>query len=188
MDFAALLLFLSALAANNNKAWFDAHRPVYEALRREFTDFVAEVIDGVVEFDPSVAVVDAKDALFRINRDVRFSSDKRPYNTTFSAAICGSGRKSNLPLYYLHIADPGVFLVAGGVYSPTPEQLALIRRHVAEHPERLAAVLDAPGFSQIFTLSGERLKRPPQGFDEQTPYIDIIKQKRFAALRELPDW
>jgi uncharacterized protein (TIGR02453 family) len=147
------------------------------------------VLDGTTQFDPQVGIIEPKDCMFRINRDVRFSSDKSPYKTSFSAAICPQGRSSNLPAYYFHITEKGEFLAAGGVYAPDATQLGLIRRHIAEQPARLAAVLEAPEFAATFgKLDGERLKRPPQGYDESTPYIEIIKLKSFTVGRELMGW
>jgi uncharacterized protein (TIGR02453 family) len=189
MDFAALLAFLTALAQNNNKAWFDAHRATYEGLRGQFLGLLTRVLDGISLFDAQVGIVEPKDCLYRINRDIRFSPDKSPYKTYFSAAICPQGRRSNLPAYYFHITEKGEFLAAGGMYMPEPGQLALIRRHIAEEPARLAAVLQAPEFVATFgTLDGERLKRPPQGFDESTPYIEVIKLKSFSVGHELSGW
>ena len=46
MNASALVSFLQELADNNNKAWFDAHRSQYQALRQEFTDLVGAVIAG----------------------------------------------------------------------------------------------------------------------------------------------
>ena len=85
MDFSALITFLSELALNNSKPWFEEHRPAYKQLRGEWLAFVGQVIDGISQFDPSVGIVSPKDALFRMNRDVRFAKDKRPYKTTFGA-------------------------------------------------------------------------------------------------------
>ena len=146
MDFPALITFLSELALNNNKPWFEEHRPAYEQLRGEWLAFVGQVIDGISQFDPSVGIVSPKDALFRINRDVRFSKDKRPYKTTFSAAICPQGRSSGLPAYYFQIDEAGALFIGGGVWMPEPTILGQIRQHIAEHPERLSAVLADPGF------------------------------------------
>ncbi len=189
MDFEALVAFLAGLAQNNNRAWFDEHRATYERLRREFAGFVGQVIDGISAFDQTVAVVEPPDAMFRINRDLRFSPDKRPYNTTFSAGICGQGRSSNQPTYYFHITEAGVLLIAGGLYAPDSRQLALIRRHILEEPAQLAAVLEDPAFVTTFGgLTGERLKRPPQGFAADTPFIDFIKLKSFTARREPEGW
>ena len=189
MDFPALIAFLSELSENNAKPWFEEHRPTYERLRGDWIAFVGQVIDGISQFDPSVGIVSPKDALFRINRDVRFSADKRPYKTTFSAAICPQGRNSGLPVYYFHVTEAGELLIAGGVYMPDPATLARIRQHIAEHPERLSEVLADPGFTATFgTIDGERLKRPPQGYDETTPHIEFIKLKSFTADIEPHDW
>jgi len=189
MNFPALLAFLSDLAANNNKAWFEGKRATYQHLRGEWMDFVQELIDGIAQFDPTVAIVSPKDALFRVNRDVRFSKDKSPYKTTFSAAICPQGRNSGLPLYYCQISEAGALFVAGGIYMPDPKTLDLIRRHVAEHPERLAAVQADPAFAARFgSIGGERLKRPPRGYDETTPGIEFIKLKSFIASVEPAGW
>jgi uncharacterized protein (TIGR02453 family) len=189
VDFPALIAFLSALALHNNKPWFAEHRPTYERLRDEWLGFVGQVIDGTSRFDPSVGIVSPKDALFRINRDGRFSADKRPYKTTFSAAICPQGRSSGLPAYYFQISEAEVLLIAGGVHMPAPPILGQIREYIAEQPERLAAVLADPTFAAVYgTIEGERLKRPPQGYDEQTPGIEFIKLKSFTAGFEPEGW
>ena len=189
MDFPALIVFLSELSENNAKPWFEEHRPTYERLRSEWIAFVRQVIDGISQFDPSVGIVSPKDALFRINRDIRFSKDKRPYKTTFSAAVCPQGRNSGFPVYYFHVTEVGELLIAGGVYLPEPATLAHVRQHIAEHPERLSNVLADPAFAATFgTIGGERLKRPPQGYDETTPHIEFIKLKSFTADVEPHDW
>jgi len=189
MDFQALIAFLSELALQNNKPWFEEHRPTYERLRGEWLAFVGQVIDGIAQFDHTVGIVSPKDALFRINRDVRFSKDKRPYKTTFSAAICAEGRNSGLPVYYFHISEAGVLFIAGGIYMPESAVLGRIRQQIAERPDRLSAVLADPAFSATFgTIDGERLKRPPQGYDETTPGIEFIKLKSFTAGTEPAGW
>ena len=86
MNTSALVSFLQELADNNNKTWFDAHRPQYQALRQEFADLVGAVIAGVGAVDEAVLGLDPAKCMFRINRDVRFSRDKSPYKTQFSAA------------------------------------------------------------------------------------------------------
>ena len=155
MDFPALITFLSELALNNSKPWFEEHRPTYERLRGEWLAFVGQIIDGISRFDPSVGIVSPKDALFRINRDVRFSKDKSPYKTTFSAAICPQGRSSGWPAYYFQVNEAGALFIGGGVWMPEPTILGQIRLHIAEHPERLFAVLADPAFAATFgTIDG----------------------------------
>ena len=189
MDFPDLIAFLSELALNNNKPWFEEHRALYERLRGDWLAFVGQIIDGITQFDPSVGIVSPKDSQFRINRDVRFSKDKSPYKTTFSAAICPQGRSSGLPAYYFQVAETGALMIAGGVYMPEPALLDQIRKHIAEHPERLSAVLADPAFAATFgRIDGERLKRPPQGYDETTPGIEFIKLKSFTTSTEPEGW
>jgi uncharacterized protein (TIGR02453 family) len=186
MDFPKLSTYLANLAANNDRAWFEANRAEYQVLRDDFTAFVGRVIAGVAEWDDSVRWLDPKDCIFRIYRDVRFSRDKAPYKTTFSAVIHERGRRGGGPSYYFQVDQNGVLMAGGGVWMPEPERLALIREHVAGHPERLQAILDAPAFRDAFggIWTGHTLKRPPAGYAADAPLIDIIKLKSFIVERE----
>ena len=91
MNARELVNYLAGLAENNNRAWFAMSKPSYDILRAEFTELVAQVIAATTTFDPAVAGQDPKKALFRINRDLRFSKDKSPYKTHFSAAMVAPG-------------------------------------------------------------------------------------------------
>jgi len=186
MDFPRLTRYLAELSENNHREWFEAHRAEYQALRDQFCAFVGEVIERVAEWDDTVRWVDPKDCVFRIYRDVRFSRDKTPYKTTFSASIGERGRKGPDPGYYFHVDEKGVLMAAGGVYMPDADRLARIREHVAEHPERLEAVLRRRDFKRVFggIWDEQRLKRPPRGYSEDTPLIDVIKLKSFIVIRE----
>jgi hypothetical protein len=114
MDFPRLSTYLAGLAANNEKAWFEANRAGYQALRDDFHAFVGEVIAGVAAWDESVRWVDPKDCIFRIYRDVRFSNDKTPYKTTFSAVISERGRhEGHGPSYYFQVDQHGDFVLLG---------------------------------------------------------------------------
>jgi len=184
MNVAALVSFLQELAENNSKLWFDAHREQYQALRREFTHLVGEVIAGVGVVDAAVAELAPADCIFRINRDVRFSRDKSPYKTQFSAAICPQGRGTGMPSYYFHIDATGELLIGGGIYAPTPEQLANARRFILAHPERLDQLFADPVFrSAHTTIEGESLKRPPAGVPENARHLDILKRKQYLVGR-----
>jgi uncharacterized protein (TIGR02453 family) len=186
MDFPRLSRYLADLAANNDKAWFEANRAEFQALREDFAAYVGRVIAGIAQWDASVRWVDPADCIYRIYRDVRFSRDKTPYKTTFSAVIHERGRRGGGPSYYFQVDEKGMLMAGGGVWMPEPERLALIRGHVAEHPERLRAVLDAPEFRAAFggLWTGHTLKRPPAGYAADTPLIDVIKLKSFIVERE----
>src|SRR5438034_1724310 len=131
MNARELVNYLAGLAESNNRAWFAMSKPSYDILRGEFTELVAQVIAATATFDPAVAGQDPKKALFRINRDLRFSKDKSPYKTHFSAAFAPGGRKDPASHYYFHIDHRGMLLVAGGCYLPPGDVLAKIRAHIA---------------------------------------------------------
>ncbi|MGB7479732.1 MAG: DUF2461 domain-containing protein [Burkholderiaceae bacterium] len=186
-----LVRFLAELADNNNRAWFVMNQPRYDILRAEFLQLTTRLIAGIVRFDPAVAGCDPKKALFRINRDLRFARDKRPYKTTFSAAITASGLKKPSqgggPMYYFQFSHEGVLTVAAGEYRPPPERLRAIRRHLVE---------DAAGFDQVLKnrklragfgdlRRQEQLARPPKGFAADDPHADYIRLKGFVVGREI---
>jgi uncharacterized protein (TIGR02453 family) len=185
-----LIQFLAELSENNNRAWFVMNKPRYDILRAEFLELVTALIADISKFDPAVTSCNPKKALFRINRDMRFSHDKSPYKTTFSAAITASGLKKPSqgggPAYYFHVDANGTLLVAGGEYMPPADRLKIIRQHV---------ITDAGGFSKL--LKNRKLKetfgdlqdegkliRPPKGFDADAPHIEYIKMKSFIVWKE----
>ena len=93
MHLRDLVQFLGELSENNNRAWFVMNKPRYDILRAEFLELVTEAVAQIAKCDPAIASCNPKKALFRINRDMRFSHDKTPYKTFFSASITASGMK-----------------------------------------------------------------------------------------------
>lgn len=185
-----LIQFLAELSENNNRAWFVMNKPRYDILRAEFLELVTKLIADTSKFDPAVAGCDPKKTLFRINRDMRFSRDKRPYKTTFSAAITESGLKKPSqgggPAYYFHVDANGTLLVAGGEYLPPPDRLRAIRQHVIADAAGFGKVLKNKKLKETFgDLQDEgRLTRPPKGFDADAPHIEYIKMKSFIVWKE----
>ena len=108
------LKFLSGLKKNNNREWFEKHRPEYEAAKIDFQNFIQLVIDDFGRKDLSIAGNIARNCVFRINRDIRFSKDKTPYKTNLGASITKGGRKSPLAGYYFQ-CEPGNSFIAGGL-------------------------------------------------------------------------
>lgn len=176
-----LVAYLQELALNNNKAWFDANRETYAALRAEFTELVGEVLGRVALADPAVAHLRPADCIFRINRDVRFARDKSPYKTQFSAILCPQGRSTNLPAYYFHINADGELLAGGGMYAPEPAQLATVRRFILAQPDRLDALLADPAFAAVGGISGESFKRPPAGVPADAPHLATLLRKQYLS-------
>lgn len=191
MHIRDLTQFLAELAENNNRAWFVMNKPRYDILRAEFLELVTALIADISKFDPAIAGCNPKKALFRINRDMRFSKEKIPYKTHFSASINASGLKKPSqgggPSYYFHIDQTGTLLIAGGEWMPPADRLRAIRQHVID---------DATGFSkllknkQLMQTYGDlqqegKLTRPPKGFDAEVPHLDYIKLKSFIVWNEM---
>ncbi|HNP98455.1 MAG TPA: DUF2461 domain-containing protein, partial [Bacteroidia bacterium] len=79
--------FLKSLKSNNNREWFDKNKESYLKAKADVDLLVNDVIGELLKFDKSLAGLSAKDCVFRIYRDVRFSKDKRPYKTNMGASI-----------------------------------------------------------------------------------------------------
>ncbi len=185
MDFRKLASFLTKLKANNNKEWFEANRKEYEALRKDWIEFVAKLIKGISTFDPAIAGLDAKSTIFRINRDIRFSNDKSPYKTNFGSSMSPGGKKGMHAGYYFHV-DPKEAFVAGGTYMPEPNVLAAIRQEIDYDPDGFKKIVEGKAAKKYFKgLEGEKLSRPPKGYEADNPAIEYIKHKSFIFSLKL---
>jgi uncharacterized protein (TIGR02453 family) len=174
------LQFLENLAANNNKPWFEANRKTYEIARKNYEGFAEELIKLIAEFD-NLGDLKVKDAMFRINRDVRFSANKMPYKQNFSSVIVNGGRKAIRAPYYFHLQPEGSFL-GGGFWGPEPATLAIIRQEIDYNSERFLSIINEPAFKKLFpNLGGEKLTRPPKGYDAENPMIEYIKHKSIVT-------
>jgi uncharacterized protein (TIGR02453 family) len=191
MHLRDLIQFLVELSMNNNRAWFVMNKPRYDILRAEFLELVTRVIADISRFDPAVSDCNPKKALFRINRDMRFSLDKKPYKTHFSASITASGLKKPSqgggPAYYFHINADGKLLVAGGEYMPPADRLRMIRNHVIDNATSFGKLVKNKKLNEAFGGLQEegRLTRPPKGFDADAPHIEYIKLKNFIVWKEI---
>lgn len=181
------LEFLKGLEKNNNREWFQANRKKYEAARTEILAFVELLAAGIGKFDPELGPVDPKRALFRINRDIRFSLDKSPYKTNFGAFLARGGKKSGFAGYYFHI-EPGGCFIAGGIYHPEPEILKKVRQEIFENPEEFQEIISGKTFREYFgELYDDRLKTPPRGFPRDFAQIDLLRYKSYIVSRDLPE-
>ncbi len=191
MHLPALISYLQGLRENNDKAWFVMNKPAYDILRPEFIALVAEVVALLSKIDPRIAGVDPKKALFRIYRDVRFSHDKTPYKTHFSASIADGGVKHSGPMYYLQINADGRLHLGAGCYLPPRDVLARLRAHVVADHRGLARMLKNKRFASTFGAlnQDDKLARLPKGFDADMPDIDRIGEwlrlKSFVVTADL---
>jgi len=183
----AVLQFLRGLKENNTKEWFNDHRSDYEKAKEQMLFFTDLIIQEVRRFDSNIPAISAKDCLFRIFRDVRFSKDKSPYKTNMGSFIAPGGRKSELAGYYVHF-EPGGSFIGGGVWCPEPNVLKSIRQEIYESPDSFREVLDDVDFKSLFPeIMGERLKTAPKGFDKEFEHLDLLRYKSYAFGCSLSD-
>jgi uncharacterized protein (TIGR02453 family) len=180
------LSFFRQLRKNNNRDWFEAHREDYEqSVKAPMEALTTEVMAAVTRFAPEHAG-DPKKAIYRIYRDTRFSNDKTPYKTHTGALL----RRADLPKnesssYYFAVSDK-CLEIAGGCYMPGPDQLRVIRAHIAENAKRFEKLVRNRALvTAVGELQGTQLSRPPKGYCVDTPGIDFIRAKQWYHYIEL---
>jgi len=180
--------FLNDLNQHNDRSWFNAHRPTYEAARSAFEAFVDDLIDRL-RFSDDLQDLVAKDCLARIYRDVRFSKNKSPYKTNLGALIGRGGWKTPSLLGYFIALEPGSkSMTAGGLHDPMPEQLARFRQAIDRDAEAFYQVTRAEDFVREFgAVAGERLKTAPKGYERDHPHIDLLQLKQVYGMHTYTD-
>lgn len=185
------LSFLKDLAKNNNREWFETNRKKYESARQDFTALADEIIKGFCKKDRDFEQLEGKKCLFRINRDIRFSKDKRPYKTNFGASFERGGRISPYAGYYLHIEPGNKSFIAGGVWQPEAERVKKIRQEVDYNWDAFRKIIGNKKFVALFgdleKTKETSLVREPKGYDKDNPAIDYIKLKSWVVSAPLTD-
>ena len=178
--------FFRELRKHNDRDWFEAHKDVFlECVKAPMEDVTARVMAAVSRFAPEHAG-EPKKAIFRLYRDTRFSNDKTPYKTHTGALL----RRADLPKnesagFYFAVSDKNVE-VAGGSYMAGPEQMRLIRAHIAANAKRFEKLATSkPVVDAVGALQGESLSRPPKGFGPDTPGVEYLKMKQWYHYIEL---
>ena len=180
----ALFEFLSELADNNNREWFQDNKARYERdVRDALVQFVADFGEKLREISPHM-VADPRlsgGSVFRIYRDVRFSKDKSPYKTNAGVHFRHEvGREVHGPGLYLHL-QPGFLFAGAGIWRPNSATVGKIRGSIVANPGRWKRIVNNEEFISMYELEGESLKRPPRGIAPDHPLIDQLKLKSFVA-------
>lgn len=180
--------FLTDLEANNNRDWFQANQVAYAAFKKEYLALTERLLLRMKAIDPELAHLQPKDCMFRINRDIRFSKDKRPYKTHISIGLAPGGKKLALASYYLHLGAEESF-VGGGIYMPPSDVLQRLRREIDVYGDSFTGILNAPDFKKFYgqldVTPSTSLVRPPKGYDANHPMIDFLKLKSFTAVQPI---
>lgn len=183
----AFFAFFRDLKRHNDREWFAAERARYTA------DVEAPMMQFVTDFAPRLRAISRAfvadprrmgGSMFRIYRDTRFSADKSPFKTFMAARFAHEARKKAVdgsPGFYLHLG-PGESYGGGGVYHLETPAMTRIREHIVSQPRQWAKVL-ASGVE----IEGDRLKRPPAGFNPSHKYVEDLKRKDLYSLREFTE-
>lgn len=167
------IAFFEGLHADNSKAYFDAHRDTYDAKVRGPMEALLGEFEGL--FGPY--------HVFRPNRDLRFTPDKRPYKESIAGTV-GSGRGTDaVGSRYVHLTRTELF-VGGGMYQMDRGTLKQYRR-VVDDPKkgaRLEAILDDLR-SKDYDIGGKELKVGPRDYPNDHPRIELLKHKGVTMSR-----
>jgi uncharacterized protein (TIGR02453 family) len=197
MTFSARTLrFLAALRRNNNKAWFESHRDEYEAdVRAPMLELIAIMDEKLAALAPEI-VGNTKKSMFRIYRDIRFSSDKSPYKTHASCWFyhrdgdrkVGSQSEGGGAGFYFQIA-PGDSFVGGGIWMPPRTVLNRIRAAIDDDPLALERIVRAPALVRRYGGLDEEsmLKRMPRGYRDDHKGANWLRHQSFTVGRMLSD-
>ena len=173
--------FFIELAPNNNKDWFDANRKRYEnSVKEPFKNFVNHIILKLSEIDPTFEDLEAKDCIFRINRDIRFSKDKHPYKMQVSAVVSPLGKKSKAINGVYFELGPEHLRIYGGVYEIEKDDLLKVREGIASNLEEFKKTYSNPFFVKTFgELKGEKNKIIPKELKNAADQEPLIFNKQW---------
>ena len=177
--------FFKELSRNNHKDWFHQNKKRYEAsVKQPFTTFVGKMIEEIQKYDPNLAI-EPKDCILRINRDIRFSKDKSPYNLHYTAFISAGGRKDkSIPGIFLRLS-PEMMGIMGGCFGPSKEQLHSIRTAIHKNANGFRKLIEDKDFVQKFgEIRGEVMKRIPKEWQDAYKKEPLIANKQFYFVAE----
>ena len=179
------LKFLRGLARNNDRAWFDPRKPIFEReLRAPMLALIEQLNHALAAVAPE-HIRPSHKIMMRIYRDTRFDAARnqpaRPYKTQIAAWFARTGmEKTSGAGFYFHLSATEL-LIAAGCYMPAPEQLLAIRRHIAEHHVQLRKLLAEKKLRSLMRDSETTpLTRAPKGFAPDHPAIDLLLPRQWG--------
>ena len=194
----ALFKFLRGLKRNNNRAWFEKHRPEYETnVREPMLRFLTDLRPRFEKIAPDF-VCDPRPvggSMFRIHRDMRFlDPGEGPYKTQLSAQFqhhhrLHLGKDVHAPGFYLHL-EPGSCFFGGGLWRPPTNIRNKVHLAIAQNPAAWLGIKKEKAFAGTFTLEGDMLKKPSPVWRDSLPaaLMDDFRRKDFIFTADIsPD-
>lgn len=179
----SVFTFFKKLEKNNNRDWFNDHKPEFKATEGEVKLFYNALLEKLNVHDE----ID-KLKVFRIYRDVRFSKNKLPYKTHFG----GSFNRVKPRLrggYYVHIQPNNESFIATGFWQPEKEDLMRIRKEFEMDDSEIREIFADKKFNSVWgdAFIGDEVKSAPRGFDKEHKAIDLIKKKQYIFTKKYTD-
>ena len=185
-DISEVLAFLRQLAINNDRTWFKARKPQYDALRGAWEHDMERLIALVAEYFPDVRGLNIKDCVYRIYRDIRFSHDKSPYKTYFSGVIGKGGRHTVQSCYYVHFGVQEMML-CGGIWWPEKPILEQLRGLIDAESDEFLAIVNDPAITSRYQWMSRSLKTIPKGYPKDHPLARYLKMKEYLLVKHVDD-
>ncbi len=188
--------FLQELAAHNNRDWFNDHKTRWIAIKEDFETFTQGLIDEMKTVAPTLAGLTAKQCVYRIYRDTRFSPDKTPYKTHIACFLPSWGKKNNgVPGYYFQVGMeayglPGNCNLGGGIFMPDAATLAAIRQEIFYCVDEFRAIMNESEYRHYFGnafFTMKKLSRVPKGYPADWEHADLLKYKDYTTAYVMPD-
>ena len=182
-----LFRYLEELERNNNRQWFAANKGTYNALRKQWMADLVRMHEAMCRWEPRLKAFRTESFAYRIYRDTRFSPDKTPYKTYFSAIFSPYGKQPHRGSYYLHMSphdgESGLF---GGVWMPEAPVLKKLRHAIVDNIDEFEEILNEPLLKRNYRQwAGEKLKTAPKGWPKDHPQIELLKLKDYGMEHEL---
>ncbi|MCM1020660.1 MAG: DUF2461 domain-containing protein [Muribaculum sp.] len=179
--------FLDKLGRNNNREWFAANKQEYQQLRSLWMADLERMHMAMSTWEPRLAAYPTSAFAYRIYRDVRFSPDKTPYKTYFSAIFSPFGKQPHRGSYYLHMSphegESGLF---GGVWMPEAPVLNKLRHAIVDNIEEFEEIINAPEMKKNFAQwDSNMLKTAPKGWPKDHPQIELLRMKDYGKVHHL---
>ncbi len=177
---------LAGLSEENTKAWYDAHRAEMKAeLLEPFAAMLESVTTALDETQAQLR--GSSRTMMRMNRDVRFSANKRPYRESVAGLLTPSGTKAEAEGFvYVELNLAGGW-AGGGFYQLPTAELNVLRRHIVSHPDDWQRVKAETADHGVAWMTDGRLKRMPRGFEDHaaSDLAEDLRLKNLVVHRDL---
>jgi uncharacterized protein (TIGR02453 family) len=184
--------FFNSLEKNNTRQWFEKHKQDYEIyVKNPSIDFVTAMGEVLTQIAPGIhAIPKVNQSLFRINKDTRFSTDKRPYKTNLGILFWeGRGKRMECPGFYFHVEKDQLMLGVGMHCFPKsffgPYREAVVDKKPGATLQKAVRKVSGLGY----TIGEKKYKRVPSGYDPDHVNSEYLKFGGLTAMwmGKIPD-